>query len=116
MKKIIAFLIPLSPFSALAAQPSTTGIENIMALVKKMADSLIPLFMVVVVAIFMWGIIKYVTSSGDEEKRKSAQGYIIYGLLGIFVMVAFYGIITLVAGSFGISTGSGTIQQPTLPQ
>ncbi len=111
MKKIIAPLVLMAMPMIAAAQ----SIQNILTTVKSMANSIVPLFMVIAVAVFLWGIIRYITSSGDEEKRKSAQGYIIYGLLGMFIMVAFWGIITLVSSSFGISTQPGTITPPNLP-
>lgn len=111
MKKIIISSLALAtPFVALA------DLQGIVTTIKSLADSIVPLFMVVAVAVFLWGIVRYITAAGDEEKAKSARGYIIYGLIGIFVMVAFWGIIQVVAGSFSISTEPGQFQAPTLPQ
>lgn len=110
MKKIIAAGLPLMlPLFAAAA----ATFEDILDTVRSLVDSIIPLFMVVAVAIFLWGIVKYITASGDEEKAKSARGYIIYGLIGLFVMVAFWGIIKIVAETFDVGTG-GTIPLPTI--
>lgn len=112
MKKIIITSIALAtPFTALA----TGELQNIVAVLKSLANAIVPLFMVVAVAVFLWGIVRYITAAGDEEKQKAARGWIIYGLIGMFVMVAFWGIITVVASSFGIGTGAGTIVAPTLP-
>jgi fumarate reductase subunit D len=111
MKKIIISGLALAtPFMALAAD-----LQGIVTTLKNLANSIVPLFMVVAVAVFLWGIIRYITSAGDEEKQKSARNYIIYGLIGIFVMIAFWGIIQLVANTFNISTSPGSIQAPTLP-
>jgi hypothetical protein len=63
----------------------------------------------------LWGIIRYITSGGDADKEKAARGYIIYGLIGIFVLVSFWGIIQLVANTFGISTGGARIPDINLP-
>ncbi len=112
MKKIIISSIALTaPFVALAAGE----LQNIVTVLKGLANTIVPLFMVVAVAVFLWGIIRYITSAGDEEKQKSSRNYIIYGLIGIFVMVAFWGIITVVANSFGVGTQPGNIQPPVLP-
>ena len=59
-------------------------------------------------AAFLWGVVKYIFAAGDEEKRKEAKGIIFYGILGMFVLVAFWGIILIVTSTFDISTG-GTI-------
>lgn len=107
MKKIIiSGLALMAPLTAAAAT-----LEDIIGTIRNLVDTIIPLFMVIAVAVFLWGIIRYITSAGDEEKQKAARGYIIYGLIGIFVMVAFWGIITVVASTFGIQTG-GTVNLP----
>jgi membrane protease YdiL (CAAX protease family) len=111
MKKIIISSAALAmPFFALAA-----GLEDILETVKNLADAIVPLFMVIAVAVFLWGIIRYITSAGDEEKQKASRGYIIYGLIGIFVMISFWGIIQVVATSFSIGTAPGQITAPKLP-
>ena len=108
MKKVlISSLAFAMPLMALAAT-----LTDILITVRDLTNTIVPLFMVIAVAVFLWGIVQYITASGDEEKAKSARGYIIYGLIGVFVMIAFWGIITVVATTFGISTG-GTIEAPT---
>ncbi|OHA15707.1 MAG: hypothetical protein A3A10_01925 [Candidatus Tagabacteria bacterium RIFCSPLOWO2_01_FULL_42_9] len=109
MRKIIySALTLMAPLMASAAT-----IEDVISTVRGIVDAIIPLFMVVAVAVFLWGIIQYITSAGDEEKRKSAQGYIVYGLIGLFVMVAFWGIIKVVSSTFGVQEG-GTINLPSI--
>jgi fumarate reductase subunit D len=109
MKKIIVSSLALAmPLMAAAA----TVLKDILITVRDLVNTIVPLFMVIAVAVFLWGIIRYITSAGDEEKQKTARGYIIYGLIGIFVMVAFWGIIQVVASTFGITPG-GTIAPPT---
>ncbi len=111
MKKFVISSLALAfPLMALAQ----TTIEDILWTARDLVDTIIPLFMVIAVAVFLWGIIRYITSAGDEEKAKAARGYIIYGLIGLFVMVAFWGIIRVVASTFlGGETG-GTIEWPTI--
>jgi fumarate reductase subunit D len=110
MKKIIiGSLALMTPFVAMAAK-----IEDIITTVSKIVTTLIPLFMVIGVAVFLWGIVRYITSAGDEEKQKAARGYIIYGLIGIFIMVAFWGIIQIVANTFLGGTLGGTINLPVI--
>lgn len=108
MKKVlISSLAFAMPLMAAAAQK----LGEIMTTVRSLVNSIVPLFMVVAVAVFLWGIVRYITAAGDEEKAKEARGYIIYGLIGVFVMVAFWGIINVVAGTFGVDIG-GTVDVP----
>ncbi len=105
MKKVlISSLAFAMPLMALAET-----LEDIVSTVRDLVNTIVPLFMVVAVAVFLWGIVKYITAAGDEEKAKSARGYIIYGLIGVFVMVAFWGIIQVVASTFDIETGGDVI-------
>lgn len=107
MKKIIISGLTLAmPLMAAAAT-----LEDIIDTIRDIVDTIVPLFMVVAVAVFLWGIIRYITAAGDEEKKKAAKDYIVYGLIGIFVMIAFWGIIQVVATTFGVETG-GTIEPP----
>ena len=109
-KTIIAVLGLMTPFAAYAQ----TTLQTIIATLLQMANTVVPLFMVIAVAVFLWGIVKYITAAGDEEKAKSARGYIIYGLIGIFVMVSFWGIIQVFGSTFGFTPGQGTITAPTI--
>ncbi len=114
MKKIIPILtavLLVLPVLVLAQTPPPTPLENVINTLRTLMDSVIPLFMVVAMACFLWGIVSYITAAGDEEKIKSSRGYIIYGLIGVFVMVAFWGIIQMVASTFGIGVG-GTVAPP----
>ncbi|MDD5032782.1 MAG: hypothetical protein PHC85_01545 [Candidatus Pacebacteria bacterium] len=107
MKKLSRFspfipaIVGFAPLCAFAA----SDLESILDTLKSLANGIIPLFMLLAVAVFLWGIVKYVTAGGDEANEKKARGLIIYGLIGIFVMVAFWGIIQIFADTFGIQTG-----------
>lgn len=97
---VFTVLTPFLVFGATAGQ----GLENLITTLKNIVSSVIPLFMILAVAVFLWGIVRYVTAGGDETKEKAARGYIIYGLIGLFVLVSFWGIITLFSTTFGTDT------------
>ncbi|MBU1178827.1 pilin [Patescibacteria group bacterium] len=102
MKKIyrlMPYALGLAPFIVFAAG------ENVRSLVEgaqSVVNAIIPLFMAVAVAVFLWGIIKYITAGGNAEKEKEARGYIIYGLIGLFVLISFWGIITFIRSALGV--------------
>ena len=52
----------------------------------------------------------YILNAGDEEKQKQSKYYVIYGIVGIFVMVSVWGLVNLLKNTFNLST-----TQPTLP-
>ena len=67
--------------------------------------NLILLIIAIAVLIFFYGLWGYVMNSGDETKRKESLQYIIYGTFGLFVMVAVWGLVALIAGFIGESVG-----------
>ena len=97
------------PLFALA----TDTIEEILDTLDSIFSLIVPLLIAVAFAVFLWGIVKYIYAAGDEEKRRDAKGIIVYGVLGMFIMVAFWGIFEIIELTFGINLG-GTIVPPKI--
>lgn len=111
MKKIIiAVFGSMVPFAVYAQTTALTIIQTM----RQLANGVIPLFMALTIAVFLWGIIQFIFAAGDEEKIKIARGHIIYGLIGVFVMVSFWGIIVVFGTTFGFTPGQGTITAPAV--
>ena len=64
--------------------------------VGQVANRATSLLSVVATLVFLWGIIRYVIAGGDEDKLKEGRQYIIYGLVGLGVMLAVWGIVNAV--------------------
>lgn len=59
------------------------------------------LFIAMALAYFLYGVSGYITA-GDEKKRKEGRDTIVYGLLGLFVMVSIWGIVDLFVTALGL--------------
>lgn len=91
------------------------ALQLIIARITGLLDSVLPLLFILATIVFLWGVILYITAGGDEEKRKEGRNYIIYGLIGLFVMVAVWGIVNVLIGFFfplGLPT---TLEIPRIP-
>lgn len=102
LKKIIAVVSGLIAPFVVYAQSFSRMAANIVNIIQRLFE----LVMILGVVVFLYGIIIYIYSAGDERKRSSAKNYIIYGLIGLFVMFGFWGIIELVKATFGFSYGA----------
>ncbi|MBI5147679.1 MAG: hypothetical protein HZA37_00790 [Parcubacteria group bacterium] len=108
MKKLIPVIIAASPMFAFAI----TNIEELITTLEDIVKAVIPLLMLIATVVFLWGIIGYIMAAGDEEKVKEARSHILYGLIGLFVMVSVWGLVNIIAGTLDLSS---TTQTSTIP-
>jgi len=76
---------------------------------------IIPLLVGVAVAAFIYGIIQYFLNPDNEEKRKAGKSFMVWGIISLFIMVSFWGIVNILQGTF-TSGVSSEVKMPTLPQ
>ena len=86
IKNILPLGLLLTPFLA-----SAKNIADVVGVVKGVINTIIPLLISVAVLTLIWGIVKFITSAGNEEKRKEGRDLMIYGIIGLFIMVSIWG-------------------------
>jgi len=69
--------------------------QFILNLATVILNPLIKLMFAVAVVVFLWGIIEYIKGSGSPDSREKGTQHILWGLVGLFIMVSVYGILTL---------------------
>ncbi len=118
-KKLIvlsSFVLGFAPLVALA-QTGNCGLggsfEFVLCKVSLWLNTIIPILIVLGVLYFIWGVITYVISK-DEEAKTRGRSVMIYGIIGLLVIVAVWGLVTLIRTSFGINLG-GPIGVPCVP-
>jgi hypothetical protein len=52
--------------------------------------------------LFMWGLVVFIANPEDMAKRKTGIQHMIWGVVGMFIMVAVGGIINIVVGTFDL--------------
>lgn len=76
--------------------------------------SFIQALVVVVMALsllyFLWGIVMYISRYGDATKRKEGVRIMTQGVLALFVMFAFWGLVAVLVNTFGGSSEFGIPQ------
>lgn len=113
MKKIIAISAVIgSPLLAFAA--GTATFDTILGQLIGWLNYIVPALITLAVVYFIWGVIQFMISS-DEEAKKMGRTKIINGLIGLFVIVAFWGIIAVVKNTFNIGNTTGQSIVPCVP-
>lgn len=51
---------------------------------------------------FVYGVFKFIGSQGNDAGREEAKRSILYGILGMVIMVSVFGIIRIVGGTIGV--------------
>ena len=70
-------------------------------------------------AYFLYGLAQFFWSPDNEEIKKTSKSHMVWGLLGLFVMVAVFGIMNLILNTFQIknvkiqSNGNYTVTNPS---
>jgi hypothetical protein len=80
--------------------------SNIYDIVNKTADQIInPLIwfaLVIATLVFLWGLVQFImaNSSGDEDGIKTGKKHLIWGVIGLFIMLSVRGIIAVIQNFF----------------
>src|SRR3989344_1269955 len=105
IKKALPY-ITVSAMPFLAFAQGTGGVNNIVTNLSNLVNRIVPILLVIGTIVFLWGVIMFLTAGADEEKRANARSLMIYGLVGLFVMVAVWGIVKVLVNFFGVG-GAG---------
>ena len=54
------------------------------------------------VAYFIWGVAMYLFNSDNADERKKATQHLIWGVLGIVIMIGVVGILRIATATFGV--------------
>ena len=77
--------------------------EELIARVNEaIVNPLILLLIAAATTYFVWGLMVYIANAADAVKREEGKRKIVYGLIGLFVMLSVFGIINLVLNTFGV--------------
>lgn len=65
--------------------------------------TLIPLLFAIAFLVFLWGVFTvFILGASDDEKRKDGKNLVFYAVMGFVVMISLWGIVNLLASSFGL--------------
>jgi hypothetical protein len=94
-------------FASLFALPFVASAQNFTAFLGTLSywiSLIIPLLISFAVVLFLWGLVKFVMNAEDEGARASGRQLMIWGIIALFVMVAFWGIVGWLQNSLTLNT------------
>ena len=111
------FVLGLTPVVASAATLDCTTKGTIVYMVCQVTTivtSLVPILMALGVIYFIYGVATYVIAA-DAEAQKAGRERMIFGIIGLVVIVAIWGLVSVLTSTFGISTDTVTPGLPGIP-
>jgi len=89
--------------------PTTFG--GFVMIIVNVIRSVIPLIIALAFIAFLWGIVKFMMSlNGDTKGIESGKGFMVWGLVALFVLFSVWGLLGLLSTSFGF----GGLQYPII--
>jgi predicted membrane channel-forming protein YqfA (hemolysin III family) len=77
-------------------------------------NSVVPILVALGVVYFVWGVVSYVIAS-DEEAKSAGRNRMIWGIIGLAVIVGMWGLVNILGKTFGLQNGpAGGVTLPTV--
>ncbi|MDP3726546.1 MAG: hypothetical protein Q8R36_05120 [bacterium] len=111
MRYGILSITAITPFFAFA-QGAPGNLQDLIGRFVEILAALIPLLFGIALIGFLWGVAITILQADNEEKRKEGRQIMVWGIIGLFVMTAVWGIVIVIGGTFGIRF----LERPNAPQ
>lgn len=107
IKKFLKFIPVLSlvTLTPLVASAATNGLTDVIATINSLFKAILPVLIAFGVLYFIWGIVMYFIADGEEAK-KNGKNRIIYGIIGLAVIVSIWGLVNILVVTFNLGNSS----------
>lgn len=87
-------------FSNIAKNP---GLSSLLGKIMNIiVIPLVQLLFAVTIVIFFWGLFNLISKGDDPKARAEGQKHIMWGVIGMAIMVSVYGIIRVIGNTVGV--------------
>ena len=96
---------------------SGAPVRDITSFICKIGDilnTIVPILIALGVIIFIYGVLIYVIAS-DEEAKSAGRDKIIFGIIGLAVIIGLWGLVRILTNTFGVDNAGQNITYPTTP-
>src|SRR3989338_3101652 len=98
-------------------RPISNGmtIKDLLVTAQDILTSVIPFIVGLAVFVVLWGIFNYIVHGAEEEKRAEGKKFMIFGIIGIFMMLSIWGFVNVLVKTFDLDTELKLDQIPQVP-
>ncbi len=110
MKKIIALVAALMPSMASAQALSTiTNINDVSKRALSIGDTFTYILVALAVIFIVWNVVMYIIKPAASDDKAAASKNILWGIVGLFIIVSIWGLVNILTNSFKTTTGTQPI-------
>ncbi|MBI3888811.1 hypothetical protein HY311_03400 [Candidatus Nomurabacteria bacterium] len=77
------------------------GILSVLCKINEIFGAVIPVLVALGVVYLVWGIVQYMIGDSEEAKKKGKDG-IIYGIIGLTVIISVWGLVFILVNTFNL--------------
>jgi len=81
----------------MAELPLVTSIKD------KIVDPIIYFLFALALLYFLYGVLEIIRNADSDEARKTGQQHVFWGVIGMTIMISFWGIMHLICRTFGFT-------------
>ena len=89
-------------------------IQGFICKIGDILNTIVPILVALGVIIFIWGVLTYVIAD-DEEAKSAGRNRIIFGIIGLAVIIGLWGLVRILTNTFGVQNAGQSITFPTTP-
>ncbi|PIQ68528.1 MAG: hypothetical protein COV91_03680 [Candidatus Taylorbacteria bacterium CG11_big_fil_rev_8_21_14_0_20_46_11] len=97
-----------------SGQTTMGSLYDVIAAVQDLIYFIMPIVVTLAVLVILWGIFGYVMHGDEEEKRTQGKQFIIWGIIGLFVMLSIWGLVNVLKSTFSLKNDPPSAM-PMLP-
>ena len=80
------------------------NVFSLMEYILELLRDLQVLFWLLALALFFWGLVKFIKNAADTKAHEEGKSLMIWGIIAFFVLVSLWGLVGLFLGDlFGVS-------------
>lgn len=75
---------------------------------------LLPVLVGIALAVFVWGMVVFIAQSGSDQAREVGKQRMIWGLVGLFIIISVWGVVLLLQELTGVDGNPGGLAPPII--
>jgi uncharacterized membrane protein YidH (DUF202 family) len=103
---IVSFFVTALFASPALAFAAGNGIPDLISQFNTILNYIVPFLIGLAVFIIIYGIFGYISQAADEEKRKEAKDFIMWGVIGVVVMLSVWGLVSVLVNTFNLDSST----------